>query len=51
MTLTLVSAYCELLHFIVNCLEEYVNVLTANFKIFDNKIGSDQENCWSFFVC
>lgn len=45
----LLSAYYELLHLTVNHLDEYINDLTGTFKIFNNKIESDQQNCWRFF--
>lgn len=38
----LLSAYCELLHFIVNYLSEYLNDLTRILKIFNNKVESEQ---------
>lgn len=38
----LLSAYCELLHFIANYLNEYLNDLTRILKIFSNKIENEQ---------
>lgn len=38
----LLSAYCELVYFIVNHLSEYVNNLAGTFKVFKNKIESKQ---------
>lgn len=54
MTVLFMSCFQHIVSYFIyiNHLGELMNGITRIFKIFNNKIESDQENCWKFlFVC